>query len=110
MVSTPADLNRFWQELLGGRLLPKWALTQMQTTEPAPGMGDDVGYGLGLIRLPLTCGGDAWVHGGDLAGGGVATVSGQNDSGRAATVYITGLTGGAGVDHMRGAMDIALCA
>jgi len=36
-----------------------------------------VGYGLGLIRLPLTCGGHAWVH--------------------------------TGVDHMRRAMDIALC-
>lgn len=44
-----------------------------------------------------------WPH------GGVANISGQDDSGRAATVYITALTGGAGVDHMRRTMDVALC-
>jgi D-alanyl-D-alanine carboxypeptidase len=109
MVSTPSDLNRFWQELLGGRLLPRWALTQMQTTVSAPGLGQGVEYGLGLIRLPLSCGGRIWAHGGDLAGGGVANVSGQDDSGRAATVYITALTGDAAVEHLRRTMDVALC-
>ncbi|UJW32021.1 beta-lactamase family protein [Saccharothrix sp. AJ9571] len=109
MVSTPSDLNRFWQELLGGRLLPSWVLAQMQTTVPAPGLGPDVEYGLGLIRLPLSCGGGIWTHGGDLAGGGVANISGQNDSGRAATVYITALTGSPAIGHMRHTMDIALC-
>lgn len=109
MVSTPADLNRFWQKLLGGGLLPRWVLAQMRTTVPAPGLGQGVDYGLGLIRLPLTCGGHAWVHGGDLAGGGIANISGQDDSGRSATVYITALTGGSGVDHMRRTMDVALC-
>ncbi len=109
MVSTPSDLNRFWQELLGGRLLPRWALAEMRKTVPAPGLGPDAEYGLGLIRLPLSCDGYAWVHGGDLAGGGVANVSGQDASGRAATVYITALTGGSGVNDMRRAMDIALC-
>lgn len=109
MVSTPSDLNRFWQKLLGGQLLPGWALAQMHTVVPAPGLGKGVEYGLGVIRLPLSCGGHIWVHGGDLAGGGVANISGQDDSGRAATVYITALTGGAGVDHMRRTMDVALC-
>jgi D-alanyl-D-alanine carboxypeptidase len=109
MVSTPSDLNRFWQELLGGRLLPRWALTQMQTAVLAPGLGQGVQYGLGLIRLRLSCGVHIWTHGGDLAGGGIANISGQADSGRAATVYITALTGGAGVEHMRHTMDVALC-
>ncbi|MFI6026579.1 hypothetical protein [Amycolatopsis magusensis] len=81
----------------------------MRTVVPAPGMGQGVGYGLGLIRLPLSCGGQIWAHGGDLAGGGVANVSGQDDSGRSATVYITALTGGAGVEHLRRTMDVALC-
>jgi D-alanyl-D-alanine carboxypeptidase len=35
MVSTPSDLNRFWQELLGGRLPPPWAPAQIQTVVPA---------------------------------------------------------------------------
>ncbi|MDI5978858.1 serine hydrolase [Amycolatopsis magusensis] len=109
MVSTPSDLNRFWQELLGGRLLPRWALAQMRTVVAAPGMGQGVEYGLGLIRLPLSCGGHIWAHGGDLAGGGLANVSGQDDSGRSATVYITALTGGAVVEHLRRTMDVALC-
>ncbi|NUT51206.1 MAG: beta-lactamase family protein [Saccharothrix sp.] len=109
MVSTPSDLNRFWQQLSGGRLLPGWALAQMRTTVSAPGLGPDVEYGLGLIRLPRSCGGHLWVHGGDLSGGGVANVSGQDDAGRAATVYITALTGETAVARMRATMDVALC-
>lgn len=109
MVSTPSDLNRFWQELLGGRLLPRWALAQMQTVVPAPALGQGMEYGLGLMRLPLSCGGRIWAHGGDLAGGGVANISGQDDSGRAATVYITALTGDAAIEHMLRTMDVALC-
>lgn len=76
----------------------------MRTVVPVPGLGRGVGYGLGLIRLPLSCGG----HMGDLAGGGVADVSGQDGSGRAATVYITATTDGAAVEHMRRTMDVAL--
>lgn len=109
MVSTPSDLNRFWRELLGGRLLPRWALAQMQTAVPAPTLGQGMEYGLGLIRLLLSCGGHYWAHGGDLAGGGVANISGQDDSGRAATVYITALTGGTAIEHMLRTMDVALC-
>lgn len=110
MVSTPADLNRFWQELFGGRLLPQWALTQMLTPVLAPELGPEAEYGLGVARLPLSCGGRVWAHGGDLAGGGVANVSGRDDSGRAATVYITALTGGASIEHMLGTFDTAFCA
>ncbi|MCE6994326.1 beta-lactamase family protein [Saccharothrix sp. S26] len=110
MVSTPSDLNRFWQELLGGRLLPRRALAEMQALVPAPELGPGAAYGLGVVRLPLPCGGHAWAHGGDLGGGGVATVSGRDDSGRAATVYITALTGGTGVDRMLGTFHAALCA
>lgn len=110
MVSTPSDLDRFWQELLGGRLLPGWALAEMRTAVPAPDLGPDVEYGLGPARLPLTCGGYGWAHGGDLAGGGGANVSGRDGSGRAATVYITALTGGAAMTRLLHAFDLAFCA
>ncbi|GAB2989295.1 hypothetical protein GCM10027184_48170 [Saccharothrix stipae] len=109
MVSTPSDLNRFWQELLNGRLLPRWALTELQTPVPAPPLGKDVGYGLGTARLPLSCGGHVWAHGGDLANGGIATVSGQDDSGRTATVYITALTSRTAMEHMLHTFDTTFC-
>jgi D-alanyl-D-alanine carboxypeptidase len=109
MVSTPSDLNRFWQRLLGGRLLPRWALAEMQTTVPAPGLGPDMSYGLGLIRVTLPCGGQLWAHGGDLLGGGVANISGRADSGRAVTVYINALTGNPPATHLLRTTAIALC-
>jgi D-alanyl-D-alanine carboxypeptidase len=109
MVSTPSDLNRFWQQLFGGRLLPRWALTEMQNVVPAPGLGEDMFYGLGLIRVPLSCGGQIWAHGGDLHSGGVANISGQDDSGRAATAYVTALTGGSAAGQLLRVMETALC-
>jgi D-alanyl-D-alanine carboxypeptidase len=108
LVSTPADLDRFWRELFGGRLLPSRQLTQMRATVPAPDIGDGAGYGLGLARLPLSCG-HAWGHGGDLIGAGVSNASLRTDTGRQATVYITAKTGEQAVDRMLRTVDIALC-
>jgi D-alanyl-D-alanine carboxypeptidase len=108
MVSTPSDLNRFWQELLGGRLLPDRMLAQMQTAVPAPDFGPDVAYGLGLFQFPLSCGGHAWGHAGGLPGG-VSNVSAQNDSGREVTVYMTASTGPQAANRLRHTFDLALC-
>lgn len=110
LVSTPNDLNRFWRELFGGHLLPSRQLAQMRATRPAPALGDDVGYGLGLVRLPLTCGGNAWGHGGDLVGAGVSNASLRAETGRAATVYITAQTGEQAANRLRHTIDVALCA
>ena len=109
MVSTPSDLTRFWQSLLDGRLLPRWTLAEMQTVMPAPDLGAGASYGLGLGRLPLSCGGHVWAHQGGLLTGGVVTISGRADNGRAATVYITALTGNAAAKHLLDTIDIALC-
>jgi D-alanyl-D-alanine carboxypeptidase len=109
MVSTPSDLNRFWQLLLGGELLPRWALAEMQTAVPAPGLGENMSYGLGVIRVSLPCGVQVWAHGGDLTGGGIANISGRDDSGRAATVYMTALTGGSAAGQLLRVMEVALC-
>jgi D-alanyl-D-alanine carboxypeptidase len=69
MISSAADLARFYQALLGGQLLPPRTLTAMQTTVDASEQyGAGAGYGLGLIRLPLGCGGQVWGHGGEIAG------------------------------------------
>jgi D-alanyl-D-alanine carboxypeptidase len=71
MVSTLGDLDRFLRALLTGRLLPAAELKQMEKTVPAPGLAPGLTgtrYGLGLIWVPLTCGGGYWTHPGDILG------------------------------------------
>ncbi|WP_315860791.1 serine hydrolase domain-containing protein [Amycolatopsis sp. EV170708-02-1] len=83
MVSSGKDLNRFFEALLGGRLLPADLLKQMKTTVP---MGGGSEYGLGLMKLNLKTAGACaeehvvWGHGGDLPG--FATLSFHDDSGK----------------------------
>ena len=108
MVSTPSDLNRFWQELLDGHLLPTRMLTEMTTTVPAPVGGPDAAYGLGVERVPLSCGGYLWGHDGDLLG--VASVSARSTSGRGVTVYMTAQTGPEASKQLWHTADVALCA
>lgn len=66
MISTTADLTRFWQALLGGKLIPAEQMARMRTTVPEDRPGRE--YGLGIGRIKLTCGGHAWGHGGNTAG------------------------------------------
>jgi D-alanyl-D-alanine carboxypeptidase len=108
MVSTPSDLNRFWRELLGGRLLPGRMLAEMTTAVPAPDFGPGVAYGLGLFQFPLSCGGYAWGHAGGIPGG-VSNVSAQDSSGREVTVYMTASTGPQAANRLRHTFDLALC-
>jgi D-alanyl-D-alanine carboxypeptidase len=64
IVSTAADVARFYRALLGGRLLRPEQLRAMTTTVPiVPGAG----YGLGIARTRTACG-TAWVHNGDFPG------------------------------------------
>lgn len=67
MVSTGAELNRFFTALLSGELLQEAELAEMKRTVPIdriPGGG----YGLGLIRQPSSCGKEIWGHGGSIPG------------------------------------------
>ena len=69
MVSSATDLARFYQALLGGRLLGPGLLEAMQTTvDASEQFGAGAGYGLGVLRLPLGCDGVVWGHGGELPG------------------------------------------
>jgi len=63
MVSTARDVARFYQALLGGKLLRPQQLKQMETT--VTGAGGN--YGLGLWEQPQLCG-DSWSHIGDVVG------------------------------------------
>jgi D-alanyl-D-alanine carboxypeptidase len=80
MVSTMADLNRFFRALLSGRLLSPALLAEMKTTVPFdPAVPAAGGYGLGLFWLPLPCG-PAWGHNGGVIG--QTTVSLHSPDGR----------------------------
>lgn len=89
MVSTPSEVNRFFVALLQGRLLPPNLLREMRKTIPAPELGSDARYGLGLISHELPCGGLSWGHGGTITG--YSTTNAATDDGRAATVAVTNL-------------------
>ncbi len=108
MISDGADLNRFMDALVHGRLLRPAQLKEMMTTRPT---GDSSGraYGLGLESNPLPCGGVYWGHGGDILG--FATTGGVTLDGRQATVMSTldpGRTQ-AQDDDMSAAVTTALC-
>nr|WP_078868848.1 serine hydrolase domain-containing protein [Streptomyces sp. NRRL B-1347] len=108
LISTNADLNRFFGALLKGDLLPKAQLDQMRKTIPAKALGPGVRYGLGLVSRPLSCGGLAWNHGGDIDG--YETRGGVTKDGRAANVAVTRMPGAqADVDRVEKVVDTALC-
>lgn len=71
MISTTADLSRFYQALLGGKLLRPAQLAAMKTTVRASELDPawaGIRYGLGLMEVPLSCGGYYYGHGGDIPG------------------------------------------
>ncbi|MFD5700313.1 serine hydrolase domain-containing protein [Streptomyces lasiicapitis] len=70
LITTSKDLTRFWQALLGGKLLGPKQLAQMQKTVPTPQEGDEAPMkaGLGIFWTQLSCGGGAWGHGGTTIG------------------------------------------
>lgn len=86
LVSTPADINRFFTALINGQVLRPAQLAEMQTLHPMP---DEPGrsYGLGLETTPLSCGGFYWHHGGNALG--YASENGVTmDGRRAVTVAV----------------------
>ena len=92
LVSTAADLNRFFGLLVSGGILTSESLTQMQRTGPVISFeGIPIDYGLGLHRQEhprrpdderMIRGGDEvfWGHDGTVWGGGALTV--VSDDGR----------------------------
>ncbi|WP_405594953.1 beta-lactamase family protein [Streptomyces sp. NBC_01410] len=87
MISTTGDVTRFFSALLGGRLLHPAEMAEMKTTVRAPELDPvwpGASYGLGLMRIPLSCGGVYYSHAGDLAG--YTTRDGVSADGRRAVV------------------------
>jgi D-alanyl-D-alanine carboxypeptidase len=65
MISTTSDLNRFFEALLGGRLLSSATLGEMRGYVAATPLFD---YGLGLQRFHLPCSKTIEGHSGELLG------------------------------------------
>ncbi|MFS4097468.1 serine hydrolase domain-containing protein, partial [Streptomyces sp. AF1A] len=63
LVTTLADLDRFYAALLGGRLLPSHWLREMLDTRAAHGT-----YGMGIYPVKLPCGTTVWGHNGRISG------------------------------------------
>ncbi|MEU2395676.1 serine hydrolase domain-containing protein [Streptomyces sp. NPDC007369] len=108
VISTQQDLTAFYHALLGGRLVSPAALAEMKRAvdvgDPAAGWG----YGLGLIRQPLACGGVAWGHNGMLPGYYTQTLV-TEDGRHAAVVTNAHLTTNIPAAQMERLLNSALC-
>ncbi|MFI6815920.1 serine hydrolase domain-containing protein [Nonomuraea sp. NPDC050328] len=83
LVSTPADLNRYWAALLTGKLLPPAQLKAMRATVPADParMWPGANAGLGLYETKLKHCAGTWVgHGGGA--NGYRTIAASSPDGR----------------------------
>jgi D-alanyl-D-alanine carboxypeptidase len=72
LVSTMDDLDRFYRALLGGRIVDRAGLAQMQRTVPTTSA--NLKYGLGIYSLSLPCG-VFWGHDGAVFGQGTQVLS-----------------------------------
>jgi D-alanyl-D-alanine carboxypeptidase len=84
LVSTPADVSRFYRALLAGQIVPPRLLDQMLHTVPTPA---GFGYGLGLLTTALPCA-DAIGHDGSVAGYWTTALT-SPDRSRQVTITIT---------------------
>ncbi|GAA2018581.1 serine hydrolase domain-containing protein [Pseudokineococcus marinus] len=90
LVSTPSEMNAIMRAVLDGTLLSEASTAEMQRTVPAPDeLYPEAAYGLGWQALPLSCGGVAWGHGGDIPG--THTRNAVGPDGTAVTIAVTAL-------------------
>ncbi|WP_405851455.1 beta-lactamase family protein [Streptomyces sp. NBC_00090] len=76
LISTVADLNRFYGMLLAGEIVSLSSLAQMQHTGPVISQeGKTIDYGLGLHPMEGPGQGTFWGHGGTVWGGGALAMT-----------------------------------
>jgi D-alanyl-D-alanine carboxypeptidase len=76
LISTVADLNRFFALLLEGAIVDRTSLAQMQSTVPVISQeGKKIEYGLGLHRREVPGCGTFWGHDGSVWGGGAMSMA-----------------------------------
>jgi D-alanyl-D-alanine carboxypeptidase len=104
LLSTTADLNRFYRALITGRLLRRDQLAQMRTTTPT---GHDYDYGLGLQTRQLADGTTLWGHEGDFFG--YQAASWTTDDGRRQITIAANPWGGGDLDGLIGDFIVTAC-
>lgn len=89
LISSGADLNRFYAALLAGKIVADAQLTEMLTSqsEDADGGAFHFRYGLGIGSTELPCGARYFGHSGGIFG--FITISGATREGRAVTITMT---------------------
>ncbi|MRH89212.1 serine hydrolase [Nocardia sp. SYP-A9097] len=76
LISTVADLNRFFGLLLAGEIISRSSLAEMQRTVPVISFeGKTIEYGLGLHKLTVPHHGIFWGHDGSVWGGGAISMT-----------------------------------
>jgi D-alanyl-D-alanine carboxypeptidase len=76
LISTVADLNRFFGMLQAGEIVGPSSLAQMQRTNPVVSQeGKTIDYGLGLHPMEGPGRGTFWGHGGTVWGGGALAMT-----------------------------------
>ncbi|MFI6169922.1 serine hydrolase domain-containing protein [Nocardia sp. NPDC051052] len=103
LVSTGADLNRFYTALLAGQVVPEPVRQQMLDGVDR-GHGDGFSYGLGVGYTQLACGARYVGHVGGIHG--FSAISGATAAGRAVTISYTGTPT---TTDIRGLLTHALC-
>ncbi|MBP2478922.1 D-alanyl-D-alanine carboxypeptidase [Crossiella equi] len=111
LASSLVDLAAFHQAIADGRVFSRAMLAEMRTTVPIPGGSnatDGDGYGLGVVRYRMSCGGEAWGHAGDLTTGH-SSVTLATDDGRRASVVSNAYVAGGHTPTRFQVADSALC-
>jgi D-alanyl-D-alanine carboxypeptidase len=76
LISTVADLNRFYGLLLAGDVVNRSSLAQMQRTVPVITFeGKTIEYGLGLHKMEIPGHGTFWGHDGTVWGAGAMSMT-----------------------------------
>jgi D-alanyl-D-alanine carboxypeptidase len=76
LISTVADLNRFYGLLLAGGIVSKSSLAEMQQTVPVITFeGKKIEYGLGLHKMEIPGHGTFWGHDGTVWGAGAISMT-----------------------------------
>ncbi|MCP2319396.1 D-alanyl-D-alanine carboxypeptidase [Nocardia amikacinitolerans] len=88
LISTVADLNRFYSLLLGDEIISRASLAQMQRTAPVIAFDGRTGdYGLGLQKMTVPGHGIYWGHEGSVWGGGAMSMT-SADGKRQASIAV----------------------
>ncbi|WP_175410272.1 serine hydrolase [Streptomyces sp. TRM64462] len=100
MISTLEDVTAFYQALAAGKVVSPASLAEMEGTGP--------GYGLGLMKVGLRCGGVAYGHDGGLPGYHTQTLV-TPDGRHASAVTNVQFRINAPVAQMYAVLETALC-